>query len=95
MAGAAEAGLDFIGNEQDVVAAADFGGVLDEARGRNQDARFALDGLKQEGAGVGRDGGFERRSVAEGDDTSSSNAPPACGFMTLRSEEHTSELQSH
>ena len=42
--------------KQHVVLAADLGGLVEEAVGRNDDAGLALDGLDQEGAGVGRDG---------------------------------------
>ncbi len=69
LAGAAEAGLDFVGHE----AGRRFCGrwptaSFEETRGRNDDAGLALNRLDQEGAGVGRDGCAQRVGVAEGDD---------------------------
>ena len=68
LAGAAEAGLDLVGDEQDAVLLADGGGVFEEAVGRHEDAGLALDGLDEEGGGVGRDGGAQGGGIAEGDD---------------------------
>jgi hypothetical protein len=66
-AGAAEAGLHLVGDQQHVVLAADFGAAGEPAGGRDHDAAFALDGFEQEGRGVGGDGCLEGRGVAVGD----------------------------
>ncbi len=47
---------------------ADGGCFGEEAVGWDEDAGFALDGLDEEGRGVGRDGGAEGGGIAEGDD---------------------------
>ena len=44
LAGSAEAGLDLVGHEEDVMLAADLGGLGEEAGGRDEDAGFALMG---------------------------------------------------
>jgi len=62
-AGAAEAGLNLIGDEQDVVGGANLGRALQVARRGHAHAPFALDRLDQEGDGVGRDGLFQRVGV--------------------------------
>ena len=66
LAGAAKAGLDLVEHKENVVLAADGGDLAEVAGGRNDDAGLALDGLDEEGAGVGRDGGAQRLGVAEG-----------------------------
>ena len=68
LAGAAEAGLNFVSHEQDAILAAEFGGLAEESVGRNLDAGLALDGLNEEGAGVGRDGVAQGVDVAIGND---------------------------
>src|SRR5216683_2799863 len=68
LAGAAEAGLDLVGHEEDAVLLADGCGLCEEAVGRDEDAGLSLDGLDEEGAGVGCDGLAEGLGVAEGDD---------------------------
>jgi len=68
LARASEARLDLVGDEQDLVLPAEGGGLLQEALGRDVDARLALYRLHQEGAGVGRDGFLESLGIAEGDD---------------------------
>jgi hypothetical protein len=68
LAGAAQAALDLVADQQHVVLLAEGRGLLEEALGRNDDAGLALNGLDDEGAGVRRDGRFESLGVAEGDD---------------------------
>ena len=67
LAGAAQAGLNFIGHEQDVVAAAQVGHGPQVPGGRHDDAGLALDGLQQHGGGVGRNRVLQGRRVAIGD----------------------------
>ncbi|MNX23551.1 hypothetical protein D3C86_535520 [compost metagenome] len=67
-AGAAEAGLDLVGDHQHAVLAADRGGLAQEAGGRDDHAGLALDGLEEERGGVGGDGGLQGGEIAEGDD---------------------------
>ena len=68
LARAAEAGLDLVGDEEDVVLLADLGGLPEEPVGRDEDAGLGLDGLDQEGGRVRRDGLFQGLGVAEGND---------------------------
>lgn len=68
LSGAAEARLDLVGHEEDVVLFADGGCFGEEAVEWNEDAGFALDGFDEEGCGVGRDGCAESGGIAEGDD---------------------------
>src|SRR6185437_11376516 len=68
LAGAAEAGLDFVGHEEHPVAAANVRGFAQIAGGRENNASLALDGLDQEGTGVGGDGVSEGARIAIGDD---------------------------
>ena len=64
-AGAPEAGLDLVGDEQRAVAAADLGGRLQIAVGRQVDA-LALDRLDDEGrASRGGQRALQRRQVVE------------------------------
>ncbi len=49
-AGAAEAGLDLVADEEDVVLVADVSQVREIAARRHDDAGFALDGFDEEGA---------------------------------------------
>ena len=59
-AGAARAGLDFIGDEEDAVLIADAAQLLHEDGGRDDVAAFALDGLDEDGSDFfGRQGGVE------------------------------------
>jgi hypothetical protein len=68
LAGATEARLDLIGHQEDVVLLADGGCLSEEAVGWDEDSGFALDGLDEEGGGVGGDGCAEGGGVTEGDD---------------------------
>jgi hypothetical protein len=63
LAGAAQAGLDLIQDEQDILLLAEFRDLLEVAGWGDQHAAFALDGLEHDGAGVGGDGLFERGKV--------------------------------
>ena len=65
-AGAAQAGLHFVADHQDVVARADLAHRLEVARRRHDDAGLTLDGLDEERGGVRRDRGVERSRVAKG-----------------------------
>ncbi len=65
--GAAEARLDLVGHQQDIVLAADSCGLREEAIGRNLDAASPWMGSMRKGAGVGRDGSTESFRIAEGD----------------------------
>ena len=51
-AGAAEAGLDLVGGEEDVLAGADLADAAQVALGRDDHAALALDRLDQDGDGV-------------------------------------------
>src|SRR5579863_6155363 len=64
-AGAAEAGLNLVGDQQDTLARAEIGHLPQIPVGRDEDAGFALDGFDQEGASAGSYGGFERLDVPE------------------------------
>ena len=61
---AREAGLDFVGDEEDVVLRADFADFLEVALRRNDYSGFALYRLGEECDGVRRDGLFKRLRVA-------------------------------
>ncbi len=63
-AGAAEPGLDLVGDEEDVVARADLADPPQVPLGRDDHAALALDRLDDEGRGVRRDRGLERVGVA-------------------------------
>jgi len=65
MPGAAEPGLNFVCCEQHAFPAADRRGLADKTRGRDQDARFALDRLEQERTRVRSDGTLQRLGVTE------------------------------
>lgn len=67
MAGTAEAGLDLVEEEEGVVAAAELFAGLEEFRGGDVDAAFALDGFEEDGDGVFVEGGFESGDVVEGE----------------------------
>ena len=54
IAGAADAGLDLVGDEEDPVGIAKFPHRFDEALRRGDDSRFALDGLQDDRGGVAR-----------------------------------------
>jgi hypothetical protein len=63
-----EAGLDLVGHEQHAVPPADPGHLGEVARRRNDHARFALNRLHEEAAGVRSDRVLERVGIAEGND---------------------------
>ncbi len=65
LAGAPQAGLHLVGDEQHVLLAADARALREVALGRHHDARLALYGFHEERRGLRRDGGLERRGVAE------------------------------
>ena len=65
LAGAAEAGLHLVGDEQHVALAADPRARGEIAGRRHDDAALALDRLDEERGGVRRDRALERRRVAE------------------------------
>ena len=67
MAGTAEAGLDLVEEEEGVVAAAELFAGLEEFRGGDVDAAFALDWFEEDGDGVFVEGGFESGDVVEGE----------------------------
>ena len=67
MAGTAEAGLDLVEEEEGVVAAAELFAGLEEFRGGDVDAAFALDWFEEDGDGVFVEGGFEGGDVVEGE----------------------------
>ena len=66
--GAAEAGLDLVEDQRDVVVGAELADPGEVAGRRDDDAGLALDRLDEEADGVRRDRGLERVGVAEGDD---------------------------
>ena len=66
-AGAAEARLDLVGDEQHAAAVAELAGAAQVAVGRDDHAGLALDRLDQEGDGVVVERGLEGVQVAEGD----------------------------
>ncbi len=61
--GAAQTGLNFIGNQQDIVLFADFGDLFEIARRRNDHPGLALNRLNRNGGGVGGDGFLKGFSV--------------------------------
>ena len=65
LAGAAHAGLDFVGEKEHAMLAADARALGEIARGRDDDAALALDWLDQECRGMRRNRGRERGGVAE------------------------------
>src|SRR5258706_6933681 len=65
LAGAAEVRLHFVGDEENVVRAADARRLGEVSLGRNDDSRLALHGLHEERRGVGRDRGFESGGIPE------------------------------
>ncbi len=67
LAGAAEAGLDLVAHEEDVVFVADLPECGEVAGGRNDDAGLALDGFYEECDCVVGDGRADGFGVAEGD----------------------------
>jgi hypothetical protein len=62
-AGAAEAGLDLIGDEEDALLTAEVAGLLQVTGRRDDDAGFTLDRLDEETDGVGVDGAAQTGSV--------------------------------
>ncbi len=62
---APQSGLNFVQQQQDAAFVAQSAQPREPAVGRHDDARFALDRLNQNGGGIGRDGGFERREIAK------------------------------
>ena len=68
LAGAAQARLDLVGHEQDVLLATQRGERREPAVGRNQDAGLRLDRLDEHGAGVWPDGAPRRRDVTKRND---------------------------
>ncbi|EGE56146.1 hypothetical protein RHECNPAF_7500118 [Rhizobium etli CNPAF512] len=68
LAGAAEAGLDFVENEGDVVCRAELADAGEITGRRNDDACFPLDRLDQRRHGIDVDGGGESLGIAEWND---------------------------
>src|SRR5512146_504795 len=68
-AGASEAGLDLVDDEEDVVLVAERAHAREPAFGRDDDPAFALDRLDQHGGGLRRDRRFDRGEIAEGHGT--------------------------
>lgn len=62
----AEPRLNFVHHHKHAVLAANLRGITQEAVGRNDDARFTLNGFNEKRAGVGSDGLAQSLGIAEG-----------------------------
>ena len=62
----AEPRLNFVHHHKHAVLAANLHGITQEAVGRNDDARFTLNGFNEKRAGVGSDGLAQSLGIAEG-----------------------------
>src|SRR4030042_1905514 len=68
LAGAAQPCLDLVGDEQDILGGADVFGRPEIPCGRDEDPGFRLDGLDEEGSGVGCDGLLQGLDIPKRDD---------------------------
>src|ERR1039458_6754605 len=95
-ASATQARLNLIRNQQYMVLPADFCGLPQKSRWRNDDSRFALNRLDQKSARVRSDGIAKSFRIAERDDLESRRErPEAIAILFVaREADHTSELQS-
>ncbi len=81
LAGTAQAGLNLVHDQENVVGLADVLGRLQVAVRGHQDTGFALDGFDHKGTGVGGDGLLQGLDVAKGHDFEAGREGPEAIFI--------------